>query len=117
MWLRDRLVSVIGLRTSRERVSSRPPDEGLQPGDKAGIFAVLARTDDEVLMGADDRHLNFRASVLVNRGPARSSVVLSTVVHYNNLQGRAYFFVVRPFHKVIVTSILREVACRLRSKR
>jgi Protein of unknown function (DUF2867) len=39
--------------------------------------------------------------------------VLTTVVHFNNSLGRAYLLVVLPFHRLIVTSLLRNVAHRL----
>ena len=113
MWLRDRLVSVVGLRTAGDRESGLSSDSPLRVGDKAGIFTVVARSENEVMLGGNDRHLDFRASVIVRRGPKRDSVVLATVVHHNNWQGRAYFLVVRPFHEVVVRSILRDAAKRL----
>jgi hypothetical protein len=117
MWLRDRLVSLIGLRTSHTRAPSPNSIVRFQPGDMAGMFRVFARSDDEILLGADDRHLDFRASMLVQRDAARSSAVLTTVVHFHNRFGRAYFLVVRPFHRLIVTSLLRNVARQLESER
>jgi len=113
MWLRDRIVSLIGLHTARPRAPSPTCASHLQPGDMVGMFRVFARSDDEILLGADDRHLDFRASMLVRRDASRSSAVLTTVVHFNNSLGRAYFFVVRPFHRLIVTSLLRNVTHRL----
>jgi hypothetical protein len=111
MWLRDRIVSVVGLRTSEEAPpgTSRAP---LRAGDKVSIFEVLDRTDDEILFGADDKHLDFRASLLVQHGDA-PSVVLSTVVRYNNALGRVYFFFVRPFHWLIMKSLMREFGRRV----
>ena len=50
-----------------------------------GAFDPVARTDDEVLLGIDQSHLGFRASVLCE--PER--VVVSTVVHLHNRRGRA----------------------------
>lgn len=35
---------------------------------------------------------------------------ITTVVKYNNWLGRAYFFIIRPFHGIIVKSILKHVA-------
>jgi hypothetical protein len=112
MWLRDRIVSLIGLRTGKG-TSSRSSSARLEPGDLAGMFRVFARTDDEILLGGDDRHLDFRASMLLQRDAARSWAVLTTVVHFHNGLGRAYFFVVRPFHRLIISSLLRNMAQRL----
>ena len=101
-------VSLIDLHTARPRRPSLACASHLQPGDMVGMFRAFARSGEEILIGADDRHLDFRASMLVRRDASRSSAVLTTVVHFNSL-GRPYFFVVRPFHRLIVTSLLRHV--------
>lgn len=114
MALRNRIVSTIGLRTPRPRrasVASVP--HRYEPGEEAGIFRVYARSEDEIMMGGDDRHLDFRASMLVQREGAVSYAVLVTVVHYNNWLGRAYFLPVRPFHRLIIPAILRRMRARL----
>jgi hypothetical protein len=81
---------------------------GIERSDESA-FATVARTDGEVLLGSDDRHLDFRASV--RREADR--VVLSTVVIMHNRFGRAYFALVRPFHPVIVRVLLARAARRL----
>jgi hypothetical protein len=81
---------------------------GIERADSS-VFATLARTDDEVLLGSDAGHLDFRVSV--RREPAR--VVVSTVVRLRNLRGRGYFAVVRPIHPVVVRAMLRRAARRL----
>ena len=39
---------------------------------------------------------------------------ITTVVKFNNRLGRLYFFFIRPFHKVIIRSMLKRVAKRLK---
>jgi uncharacterized protein DUF2867 len=92
MGLRQTLVGLVGIRPSG-----------------ASAFDTRARTADEVLLGADDAHLDFRASV--RREPDR--VVLSTVVRLRNRRGRLYFALVRPLHPVIVRGMLARAARRL----
>jgi hypothetical protein len=84
---------------------------GLVGIERAGqhSFATLARTDDEVLLGADAGHLDFRASV--RREPDR--VVLTTVVQVHNRRGRAYAALVRAVHPTIVRAMLARAARRL----
>lgn len=72
-------------------------------------FDTVARTAEEVLLGTDERHLDFRASVL--REPGR--VVLSTVVQLHNRRGRAYFALVRRVHPMIMRAMLTRAAHRL----
>lgn len=74
-----------------------------------GAFDTLARTEDEVLLGADSNHLDFRASV--RREPDR--VVLTTVVQLHNRRGRAYSALVRPVHPIVVRAMLNRAARRL----
>jgi hypothetical protein len=84
---------------------------GLVGIDRAGssAFDTLARVDDEVLLGADANHLDFRASV--RREPDR--VVLTTVVHLHNRRGRAYSALVRLVHPAVVRAMLNRAARRL----
>jgi len=69
-------------------------------------FDTVSWNADEVLLGIDQRHLSFRASVLLE--PTR--VVLSTVVQVHNKRGRAYSAVVRRVHPVVVRTMLRRAA-------
>ncbi|MEV7397230.1 DUF2867 domain-containing protein [Aeromicrobium sp. NPDC092404] len=79
--------------------------------DRAGseVFDPVARTDDEVLLGIDQSHLGFRASVLCE--PER--VVVSTVVNLHNRRGRLYWAVVRRLHPAVVRTMLRRAAARV----
>jgi hypothetical protein len=108
MWLRDRLVGVVGLKTARALRRHGPAPDVMQPGDRLVIFHVLARHDDELLLGEDDRHLDFRVSLLIERDAQGAWVVVSTLVHFNNLLGRLYFLPVRPFHRLIVPAMLQK---------
>ncbi len=84
---------------------------GLVGIDRSGrsAFDTLARTEDEVLLGSDSNHLDFRASV--RREPDR--VVLTTVVQLHNRRGRAYFALVRAVHPTVVRAMLSRAARRL----
>ncbi len=73
------------------------------------VFDTVSRTDDEVLLGVDQSHLGFRASVLVER----DRVVVTTVVKLHNRRGAAYFAVVRTVHPLVVRSMLARAALAL----
>jgi hypothetical protein len=77
--------------------------------DGGTAFDILARTDDEVLLGTDAGHLDFRVSV---RHEARR-VVLTTAVQLHNRRGRVYSALVRPVHPVVVRAMLNRAARRL----
>lgn len=75
---------------------------GIDRGD-ASAFDPIARSAQEVLLGTDERHLDFRGSVYVED----ETVTLSTVVRIKNRRGRLYMAVVWPLHGWIVRSMLR----------
>jgi hypothetical protein len=87
--IRDALVRPLGLR-------------------RVGSFRQRRIVGDQVVFGGNDRHLDFRGSVLLDRHPPDGCrIVLSTLVHYNNRFGPVYFAVVKPFHRLLVRSMLR----------
>jgi hypothetical protein len=84
---------------------------GLVGIDRAGrgAFDTLAFTDDEVLLGSDANHLDFRVSV--RREPDR--VLLTTAVLLHNRRGRAYSALVRPVHPIVVRAMLNRAVRKL----
>ncbi|MCB2409106.1 DUF2867 domain-containing protein [Hymenobacter lucidus] len=106
MQLRDSLVRPFRLKTSPP-ATPRPDGQRLVPGSRLGPFQVFSVAPHEVILGQDDRHLDFRVSVLLTpSGPATVGVV-STVVWFHNWFGRGYFAVVRPLHRLVVPALLR----------
>lgn len=95
MALREALVGLVGI----ERAS----------GDE---FDPRARSDDEVLLGADAAHLSFRC--VVRTGPGR--VVLATAVDLHGFRGRLYWGVVRHVHPWVVRAMLARAARRTRDR-
>jgi 2-polyprenyl-6-methoxyphenol hydroxylase-like FAD-dependent oxidoreductase len=73
---------------------------------RPNTFDTRAGTDDEVLLGTDERHLSFRASVLTQV----DRVVLSTVVQVHNRRGRVYSAIVRVAHPIVVRASLTRAA-------
>jgi hypothetical protein len=73
------------------------------------VFDTVSRTEHEVLLGVDQAHLGFRASVLVDA----DRVVLSTVVELRNRRGRAYFALVRRLHPLVVRRMLARAAKKM----
>ena len=72
--------------------------------------------DNEIIMGEDDHHLDFRISVLYRNGEHEDGssphVIISTVVLCHNALGRIYLRVIKPFHRVIVKSGLRRAVVK-----
>jgi hypothetical protein len=66
-------------------------------------FTLLPRTGDALVVGADDRHLDFRGVLRV----VGDDLHFATVVHEHNALGRAYLTLVKPFHRRVVPALLR----------
>lgn len=112
--LRDRMVSVFSLKNA----SGTENDEKQQldnckcePGEHIGILKVFEKTDSEVVFGVDDKHLNFRVSLLLGnlKIDQRKALTISTAVQFNHWFGRLYFLPVKPFHILIVRIMLKGI--------
>ena len=79
--------------------------DGPEAADKVGPFPVESETEEELIAGFNDRHLNFRVSVIVRDG----QVSLATWVHTHNIGGRLYLACIMPFHILIARNGLRRV--------
>jgi hypothetical protein len=108
MGLRNKIVGVFGLDTGDG--SKQKEIKSLTVGDKHGVFKIFDIQPNEIIAGEDDKHLDFRVSVLKND----DYLILSTLVHYNSGFGKVYFFIIKPFHKVVVKVMMRNA---LKTKR
>ena len=104
MALRNRITGLFGLKAG-----VRPPSS--TGHGNIGIFPVLAESPEEMLMGLDDRHLDFRVAVTVRPAAAGAQqVTVTTVVHTHNRLGRIYLAAIMPFHRLIARSLLNRAA-------
>ena len=99
----EALVRLRGVLVSPFGLQAAPPTYG---NETVGMFPLVSETDDEVLAGFDDRHLNFLVSVCRYNG----RIHLSTWVRPHNLGGQIYLKLIMPFHIVIARNALRRVA-------
>ncbi len=105
MRIRNAMVRPFGLKTSPIEKIEPLQNSYYQVGSHIGPFAVLLRTDDEIVVGQNDKHLQFRASVYADK--KASCLYIITVVTLLNVYGKIYFFAVKPFHRLIVRTALQ----------
>ena len=74
------------------------------------FFTLIKESENEVIMGEADKHLDFRASVVVDK--SKKSISFITLVHFNNLWGKIYLLLIKPFHKIILRSLLKRQLMR-----
>ena len=117
--LRNKIASVFGLKTSGG-LSNREQQLATfncEPGEQLGLFKVFAKNESEVVLGEDDKHLNFRVSLfLEQKESTQKMLTISTTVEFNNWFGRLYFLPVRPFHTLIVPSMLKGIIKKLEKR-
>ena len=110
---RNRIVLLFGLKNLGHlgEVTLTKEASAYKIGDRIGIFSLLSASDDEVILGDSDKHLDVKVSICKLTHGAQDFVAVSTIVHIHNLLGRVYMFFVVPFHKLIVPATLARVCC------
>lgn len=109
--VRAGFVRLLGMRQEKMPAMPhlRPEDIVFTPGVRETIFTVEAAQEDAYWIAfARDSHLTAYLSVSVEAlEDGRNRFHVTTVVHYHNWAGPVYFNVIRPFHHVVVQSMMR----------
>ena len=109
--LRNGIVSVFGLSgPTAAELHQIEIKSYYRVGEKIALFTLLESAHDEIIAGGDDRHLDFRVSVLRFRQGGRTQVVVTTVVKTHNLFGRCYLFLIMPFHRYGVKRLMSDAS-------
>lgn len=114
-------MAIFGVKRSTE-IQAAAEQKGV---DTIAVFPVRTRTEDEVIVGENDSHLDFQTSVLIRREHRhggikyaqnisnREELVVTTVVHCHGLFGKIYITIIRTFHIMIVRYSLARVPSRM----
>jgi len=113
MVLRNKLVAPLGLKAGTGHSTALEAPKTLKAGSRLGPFRIYSIDDNEVIMGEDDRHLDFRISV----GKGEDGYHIATWVLPHNLLGRSYLKLILPFHKVIVKTFAARLLAQSVPKR
>jgi len=108
MALRNRIVQLAGLKNLGllSDIDPAKPPSAYHVGDRVGIFTIVHLSEQEVILGDSDKHLDVNLSVCKLPG----KVAISTVVHTKNALGRLYMLFVAPAHRRIVPATLRKAS-------
>ena len=113
MGLRDVLVAGFGLKTSRQLKAAAA---STRDGQHIQIFRIIEKSAGEIVLGENDKHLDFRLSVMLHTTSTSNELqrylTLSTVVHCHNTLGHTYIQLIAPFHRAVVQSFLRRAALK-----
>jgi len=107
MNLRNKITSKIGLKDlgSFKQIDPLKKENDYVVGDRIGIFTLLQRTENELVIGDDDKHLNVTLSI--HKNEKTQELTVTTIVHIKNLLGRIYMLPVIPAHRKIVPATLQ----------
>ncbi|SEH33511.1 DUF2867 domain-containing protein [Chryseobacterium culicis] len=113
---RNKIAGIFGLKTGAETGKKLAGNDAqYEVGERIGLFKVFDKTYNEIILGEDYRHLDFRVSLLFdkNKDEEENSLTISTTVKFHNWLGVLYFLPVRPFHKLIVPAMLKNMIHKL----
>lgn len=107
VWLRDAVTGLLfGLRSSRETKAYNL--------EMVGFFPVVSKSDNQVVLGFDDRHLDFRVVIDARDDEQGHRLVdVTTLVRRKILLGRIYIALIGPFHRLIVATMLADFGRRI----
>lgn len=112
---RNLVVKPLGLHTETAAgVWAPAARETYAPGDKIVRFTLFSQDDNEIIAGRDDKHLDFRVSVIKRRDGSAHRVAMSTVIFVHNPFGKAYLSIVRPFHRLGMKHLLAQAVAKKR---
>ncbi|GAA6211637.1 DUF2867 domain-containing protein [Hyphomicrobiales bacterium 4NK60-0047b] len=102
--LRDFFARKIGLKT--RDVFTTPSGKQL---DLVGFFPVCEETNERIILGFNDWHLDFRLIIeQVKLQDNKVKIKATTLVKSHNIYGKAYLSLISPFHKMIVPRVLKQ---------
>ncbi|MEM6737114.1 MAG: DUF2867 domain-containing protein [Bacteroidota bacterium] len=108
---RNTIVSFLGLKGSK---IPKDRDEIIRNcqfnlNDKIGLFQVMRKTKDEIILGQNDYHLDFRIIIGKKLVSEDLSLFISTEIQFHNFLGKVYFIVIKPFHRLIAQKMLHNM--------
>jgi hypothetical protein len=105
--LRNASVRLVGLEVPTVDEIMKPQVKTTyRVGDKIGPWPVFFVGENEIIAGRDNKHMDFRLSVLKVTDGAAASVVVSTICSVHNLFGTIYLSLIVPFHRSGVQALL-----------
>lgn len=95
MLTRNSIVSLFGIETPTTHEIMHPEiRSSYRVGDRIGAWPIFALTEDELVAGRDNKHLDFRISVL----RMENCLVISTACVVHNTFAKLYLLCILPFH-------------------
>jgi hypothetical protein len=99
--IRNKIVGLFGLKTEIPEGYT----EEFKVGGFVKFFEIYSIKENEIVLGANDSHLNFRA-IVTNDNSELFNIKVITLVEYNNTMGKIYMGIIKPFHRLVVKKLV-----------
>ncbi len=95
---RNRVAGAAGLAVPAAGAILNPQIRaGYAVGDCIGTWPIFAISENEIIAGRDNGHLDFRLSIL--RAADHGAFTVSTICKVHHFGGKLYLLLIIPFHK------------------
>jgi hypothetical protein len=98
---------MLGLRHGGETSFEVTPEARYEIGQRVGRFLIRSIEPNELIVGENDKHLDFRISIYRSSLNGGETVTISTAVEIHNTLGHIYMLVVEPFHRYIARTMMQ----------
>ena len=106
--LRNAIASILGLKKGKiENIYKNLEKLNLKQNQSIRDIFIFLKGKNHLIAELKDKHLDFRFSILIRQEDGITKVSLSTIVKINNIFGKVYFFLITPFHRLIIPNILK----------
>lgn len=116
--IRAGFVRLLGMRQPKlsQPMGMQAADVPMQVGANAAFFTVTKAAEGQYwVAGARESHLTAYLGVVLEPQQTGSRFHVITIVHYNRWTGPVYFNGIRPFHHLVVRSMMQAGARQLQS--
>jgi hypothetical protein len=101
------VATTLGLRHGGKTGFEVTPDASFEVGQRVGRFLIRSIERNELIVGENDKHLDFRISIYRSSLNGEETVTVSTAVEIHNTIGRIYMLVIEPFHRCIARAVMQ----------
>ena len=97
---RNKVAALAGLEVpSTSEITNMEKRDRYVIGEKIGPWPIFFLGPEELVAGRNNKHMDFRVSIMKVHDGSRPSVVVSTLCMVHNKFGRCYLSSIIPFHK------------------
>ena len=108
--LRNAIANIFGLKTGESgNIFNNPETINLKHNQYIGDIFIFLKDKYHLIIELKDKHLDFRFSILISQEQCLTKIYLTTIVKINNFFGKLYFFLITPFHRLIIKNILKKL--------